>query len=91
MTVHFISENWERVKFCLACSKFDKKHTASNIFQKIENTAQDWDLSDKIKVWSRLHSMNQGVSSIKNVANSALMHHTPIRFIQSCTSNKKFK
>jgi len=58
MTVHFISENWERVKFCLACSKFDEKHTASNIFQKIENTAQDWDLSDKIKVCLRDNAAN---------------------------------
>jgi len=53
MTVHFISKDWERVKFCLSCSQFDEKHSASNIFQKIENVAQEWDLSGKIKVCLR--------------------------------------
>jgi hypothetical protein len=58
MTVHFISENWERVKFCLSCSQFDEKHSASNIFQKIEKIAQEWELSEKIKVCLRDNAAN---------------------------------
>ena len=58
MTVHFISKDWERVKFCLSCSQFDEKHSASNIFQKIENVAQEWDLSAKIKVCLRDNAAN---------------------------------
>ena len=53
MMAQFISDKWERIKFCLSCSKFDEKHTASNIFQRLENVAKEWELKDKITVCLR--------------------------------------
>jgi hypothetical protein len=58
MTIHFITKDWERVKFCLACSKFDERHTAANIFQRIESTAEDWDITTKIGVCLRDNAAN---------------------------------
>ena len=58
MMAHFISDKWERIKFCLSCSKFDEKHTASNIFQRLENVAKEWELKDKITVCLRENAAN---------------------------------
>ena len=58
MTVHFITKDWERMKFCLACSKFDERHTATNIYQKIQETAEDWDITSKIGVCLRDNAAN---------------------------------
>ena len=41
MMAHFISDQWERIKFCLSYSNFDEKHIASNIFQRLENVAKE--------------------------------------------------
>ncbi|XP_065673897.1 zinc finger BED domain-containing protein 4-like [Hydra vulgaris] len=57
-TIHFISKNWERMKFCLSCSKFDDRHTAANIYQKIQETAEDWDITSKIGVCLRDNAAN---------------------------------
>ena len=40
MTVHFISKYWNRVNFCISCSKSDESQNAKNIFNKIEKTAK---------------------------------------------------
>jgi len=58
MTVHFISKDWKRVKFCISCSQFDERHTAKNIFKKIEATAEDWEISSKIGVCLRDNAAN---------------------------------
>ena len=58
MTVHFISKDWNRVKFCISCSQFDERHTAKNIFNKIETTAEEWEISSKIGVCLRDNAAN---------------------------------
>ena len=58
MTVHFISKDWNRVKFCISCSQFDERHTAKNIFKKIEATAEEWEISSKIGVCLRDNAAN---------------------------------
>jgi len=57
-TIHFISKDWERMKFSLSCSKFDERHTAANIYQKIQEIAEDWDITSKIGVCLRDNAAN---------------------------------
>ena len=45
MTVHFISKDCNRVKFCISCSQFYERHTVKNIFNRIETTAEEWEIS----------------------------------------------
>jgi hypothetical protein len=58
MIVHFISKDWNRIKFCISCSQFDERHTAKNIFKKIEAAAEEWEISSKIGVCLRDNAAN---------------------------------
>ncbi|XP_012558654.2 zinc finger BED domain-containing protein 4-like [Hydra vulgaris] len=58
MTVHFISKDWNRVKFCISCSPFDESHTAKNIFKEIKAAAEEWEISSKIGVCLRDNAAN---------------------------------
>ncbi len=66
MNLHFISKDWVRMKFCLACSPFDERHTAANIFEKIEIIANDCNLTSRI-----------GVCLIDNAANVKAAFNEP--------------
>ena len=53
MTVPFIFKDWNCVKFCVYCFQFDERHTAKNIFNKIETTAEEFEVSSKTGVCLR--------------------------------------
>ena len=50
--IHYISD-WNRKSFHIACVPFDERHTAQNIYKKLEEANLDWDINNKVQLCLR--------------------------------------
>ena len=58
INLHYISKEWERVIFNLACAPFDISHTGLNITTKLHSVLEDWKIDRKMGVCLRDNASN---------------------------------
>lgn len=50
VNIHYINENWKRVKINICCKKFDESHTGQALATFIADLTHEWNIFDKILV-----------------------------------------
>ena len=76
---HYLNNDWEREIFNLACVPFDEKHTAENIYKKLDSVIKDWNIQDKMGLCVRDNAANMKsafrleISTLKSIG---CLNHT---------------
>ena len=58
INLHYLSPEYERVIFNLACTPFDTSHTGLNISRKLHSVLEDWKIEKKMSVNLRDNAAN---------------------------------
>jgi len=48
VTAHVLNNNWSPLSFTLTTEEMEERHTALNIFEKLENVFSKWEIQDKV-------------------------------------------
>ena len=58
MNAHYLTNDWERIIFNLACTPFDESHTAEHIYEVLHFEVLDWGIMAKTGLCLRDNAFN---------------------------------
>lgn len=69
VTAHFIDDSWTRKIFTLETTEMDERHTSENLWNKINDIFESWDLKEKIStiVTDNAANVVKAVNQIGNI------------------------